>query len=178
MALQCLVLTGTDHHALWTLLKIYPLYSSRTGWHIHLLKTADKAVFLSHAQPLLRSGANRRFPWVHLASDDNSSGSHNHLILWLDFTRCANVSFLLSHRASDWRLDFQTLGCSWHCCDPYLIPNEMLSSREWRGTMADAGLKTWPCLFWKKPVSPGILWCENRVITKYYRVDNLCSLPE
>lgn len=99
--------------------------------------------------------------YVHLASDANSSGSHNHLALWLEFTRCANVSFLLSHRASDWKLDFQILGCSWHCCIPHLIPNEMLSSRKSPGAMADAGLKSWPCLCLKKSVSPGISWCEN-----------------
>lgn len=40
----CHILIRMDHRALWTLLKIYQLYASRTGWKVHILKITDKVI--------------------------------------------------------------------------------------------------------------------------------------
>ena len=40
----CHILIRIDHCVLWTLLKIYQLYASRTGWKIHILKLTDKVI--------------------------------------------------------------------------------------------------------------------------------------
>lgn len=59
ITLPCHILTP-EHYVLWTLLKIYQLYVSRTGWKIHILKIADKVVLVTCL--LFRGGPFINFP--------------------------------------------------------------------------------------------------------------------